>query len=1100
MGHFQVQCTSCQSSFLADAQHSGQVVACPECQVHLQLPNFEVEAVAVQTQPSQLISNAKWAILECECCGKRLKVKRKKLGQETECPKCEQTVVLPTAEELKVIETRLKDGSFAKAIDRHKVALAHPKLLTRCPECQVKLSYSWRKIKRQGTCPKCSCEFEFPPPAFEEPKPEIAIAVQPDEEIPIAVEAVTEVVPPKVPLSEAVPPTTAHTLGNDPASLETPPVAAPTPEIELSADSNRTPFRTKTPQSEKSSGLFWVGLTASVLVLAGLLCGAYVYFIGFTFADRLVATGDQTVSSNDDSVGADQLQSGQTKPIKNDSDSSESSDNLDPEKTDLTSTENSTERSPDVFADFGSESSTAESPKLSLDSTDDESKSPEEISESPEAETPSSPPPDFDLKYEFGRFLELRGYQIDIDISCEGESEEVKGYLFFPNQEFETDSRPYKNPRGGSQNVPLVEYVTGLGLPGKQIVIPTELDLDAEEFEIIDQNQNSWKPTEVVRHKDAGVVVLKYDGPEFKKLPISSLEHRNQPVNVFRIDESGILDGWLEVPTKMLNSDRGYALSQKNGNNSGNIGLVESGVATTYWGTLRGILTRDHFLVPVFRFKDAIENSELAFEVKDGAVTMDPQETFDQMKLNLVQVVVRRNAPRERRSQKLKYTLHFDEPRKVVVGPQAWQLREIHQDTARVPLQAYSPRGGSTIKGSINSTKASMPVPGLMKLASELAFEHFEVGKSAWNKTDRLMFGYSSRFKELSILRITPTDAAWRENKHNITMRRNFSIESYDEATKIAIIKQVFSMEPNQAVAARYQGVEQIHFDTVSKKTLKSTITSEFTLPFEGADKTVKTVVRTTLMDSQDAATKYLAKSQLKQWGMTPRRRNSSDYEVGVVPYRKLSDFDVKDIVSDLESKSTKNVIEAFKTLNSIQPKPNSKISESLVASLVQKKSISASGYIDAYKLLPLRRRVYRNWISKTHLSDLLGADQSQLTAKVAVDLMNLYPPLSKKFDDQIVESLIVGVYNPLVSQVLRSKYPHLAEAFCLKHFESKIWYLNQLENYALLAEFGTEKSLPVLEKHLAMYSKPNKATGKVNEKDRRLVGVKKAIAAIKSR
>ena len=100
------ECSSCQVNLLAEPEHYGQKLNCPECSELIQVPHPKPKAL-VEPEDNDVVK------FLCPFCSRRLSALSHQFGKEMPCPHqdCLKPVMVPRPEWKPIPTTLIKHGS-----------------------------------------------------------------------------------------------------------------------------------------------------------------------------------------------------------------------------------------------------------------------------------------------------------------------------------------------------------------------------------------------------------------------------------------------------------------------------------------------------------------------------------------------------------------------------------------------------------------------------------------------------------------------------------------------------------------------------------------------------------------------------------------------------------------------------------------------------------------------------------------------------------------------------------------------------------------------------------------------------------------------------
>lgn len=220
-------------------------------------------------------------------------------------------------------------------------------------------------------------------------------------------------------------------------------------------------------------------------------------------------------------------------------------------------------------------------------------------------------PPPFNLAFDFGPPESKTAYDFEFKYSRPGMDDNlITGKSIYQMKYQESDFAP----RGKYGNrladpLPLEEVATGLGIPGKRVIVSYVAARDAEDIKIKIGSQ-TFNAEVIEEHPDDGFLVLDYSGPNFAPPKVARKDEVFGQLNTIRVNPNG--------DTQLLENFDSW---QRGGPWKVVLKRVpqpwKTGLVFQHWGSIVGILTQQketNGIVNINRITKHFDNTTFDFE------------------------------------------------------------------------------------------------------------------------------------------------------------------------------------------------------------------------------------------------------------------------------------------------------------------------------------------------------------------------------------------------------------------------------------------------------------------------------------------------------
>lgn len=1030
MSYFEVQCGSCNKLFRANSDHAGMVVACPTCSTHLQVPHPPKPRSLSKKKSSKRKDQV---FLRCGGCNKKLKIAKRKLGREANCPRCGAHIVTPTLGQYMEMQRRnsphpkptepssdtpkpaapkvatprdvpimvgqiddelpettvipVSSGESAPAVSNEVTPgdqRAPEKLSVRCPQCDAKLKYSRDKIGQQKVCPRCKTTITLganDPTASASPQADVPSAMP----VPEAPAASYPLVHPAVPIHTPIDPASGESIPTVTIPASQIPTTTPqlvTPVLPGNTDGTATQLASSTAEAGRLPT--WVFAVVGFGMVA-LVSGIVLIALNFDQVNRILANA--TPKESDSGAAAD-----------GPSDSS----------------------LPD-----GNHEGNVESSKPSGGTG------------------ASSGIPPLELSTKLEHVIPHAAYELTLETTKRGRTNTITAELLIPEQSIPAKAVKEKGKISTARPV-FQERVTGLGVPGKQILLPASFaDHGVEQFKVVDQNQKAWSVSKVEPILDGKLLRLIYNGPDFPRIPVSRFQETSGNPDVLHLNQ-------LAEPL--------IACSQSIGKSTiggvGNKGWEKfGGAAVQPWGTFCGLVGRGNAAVLLSSIRQGLPDSDVWFEAIDKPSKTQAFSRLERVKRNLVQVVLQRT-PNPPPLRQIQYQLNSDATNSILLGQVRWRFTRF----GVVERYAIEP-------GSANPRKyRQLQLPGILQSPIDLVFPEYQDGNSQWSETK---FGYFTGVEKNGTQIVFDSEEKVQSKTENrFQAKLDYRVKSYNAQNKIAVIQHDFQMEPRDENGLfDCDGSIATEYDTRLRMAIKATVKSKVSYQENGRKETCDVRLSVRRLPQAEA---------MERHRNSCRSRNDQYFISFPIPDQKLGDVDLKQLMSDVVNSKAEASNKAIAQLLCVQPEESKEM-----ASLMPKLLESHRAYHIKTGVI---RTLFTRWVAPRQIDWMLRNTKAPgVRDWNLLDVLLLHPPI----DSKNVETYLKNQAPQAATlRVVRQRYPQLAEAVYLDYLKGGFRFrsssIDPVQVYELLGEHGTNKSLPLLiniQKRMERSSSANKSS-----------------------
>ena len=625
-----------------------------------------------------------------------------------------------------------------------------------------------------------------------------------------------------------------------------------------------------------------------------------------------------------------------------------------------------------------------------------------EVVDVPPKKIPQKPKVPRPFEFYFGNPNSLTAYEAIIKCSAEGEKPvSTKGEMVFVTLA----------PQGMTPDLPALEVFTGLGIPGKQILVPHEQIEQADQISVTFQNQK-YSAKVIERFPEEGFSVLSYDGPDFSALRISPVSEVNGEVNVLQFDPLGELETLVNVEFSKGSDGRSLA----------NINRPwQSAVLYKQWGTVAGIAYKND------ESNSVVGMSQITKHFEQNAFTIQTinspsvEKVLESARENLVEVTVQR--PKQNEDEIMLTYMHEFNTRRgsdVIHFPGFDMMSKVESKQQKIL------KSGKTVEPL--SLNAMFP-PGIFS-GEDLTLFEIEKDKQTWKEDDkffRLQKGESPEFISATSASETQINGA---TIYKLTARNRV----LEREAKYVKVERVFSVVPfqtnpaqaDEAEAFKCDAVQLIGFDLTEGKVASTFVKGSF----------VRDGLKVSLemkLDLVDNARALAAFSDIAH----------NQEAAGNAPTKKLDPKEVSNLIANLNSSNGGAFKAGVTSLNAIRSEPNAKISNSVVSNLREYAWNSAG------------RNLCRNWIVESDLPRVLSAAMPQRkigrtgyipdflekteNQLLVLDLLMLHEPVSSSSLDNVKQIFKSSLdqNSEAVCDVLFFKYPTLLDSICMDYLKN---------------------------------------------------------------
>ena len=704
--------------------------------------------------------------------------------------------------------------------------------------------------------------------------------------------------------------------------------------------------------------------------------------------------------STNDPAQADNLSPKSDSPPVNDSSSAVNSplvNNTPPANGSTTASGSSTAIAPPSASKLDKDNKAVSKPSFSFPDTS--------LEELPEISADQPVP---ELKFDFGRTSALTAYETRIKYEAAGEEAiSVEGDIVYLSAKSDSSIRSRLRKTGSALSPTLhaFDVFTGLGIPGKRVLVPFYLTEKAELIEVTFQNRK-YAAKIAQEYLAEGFSVLSYEGPDFKAPKISSADERFGTVNALQFNSLGEVEALTEAQITTPTT-----LDKLNP-------LWQSAVLYTHWGTVAGLANREDEDIRVYGMSQIAKNFDKG--VFDFSPVQSPsiESTVSSAKQNLVEVTASRQA-KKKNAVSVTCRHAFEVPHLTTVAK-----------FPRHDLEARGTQSGLTILESgefdnqISTNELLRLPPGIISVQRAVLFE-IEPNQRKWREADEFFVVPEKRSKLEFIeenkveSKIASGAVVYRlitenrivANSNNVAkIQRKFSVLPYDAA-----------QASGSAASFRCNARQLIDFDVSQGKVIETKITGFLA----EEDFQAKFDIELNLLDKTTA---HSVNSEMLRYLFG----KVATTDLGT---RKLDPAKAQGIAEKLKSRKLYYVRKALKTLDEIQPEPNEEISEAIAVDFAVHQPKYASQGI----------RACRNWVLPQHVPVVLDSYIAQKAANEKtnklsmLELLMIHPRLSNNYlagIKEIVQSALEEETNAAFC-VLTAKYPELLEPVCRDYFRS---------------------------------------------------------------